>query len=117
MTATDLGSIDAIAESLMEVETPEEEERDDEFEADADEAEVDEAEAEEAEAETDDDDHDGEEVQEEPSQQLYTVKVDGKPKEVTLDELTRGYSGQQYIQQNLEQMAAAKKEMQAQYQH
>lgn len=62
------------------------------------------------------DDQEDQEANEEPAQQLYTVKVDGKTKQVTLDELTRGYSGQAYIQQGMEQLATAKKQMQEMYQ-
>ncbi len=46
------------------------------------------------------------EVQQEP---LYTVKVDGKEKQVSLDELTRGYSGQEYIQKGMAENAEARK--------
>lgn len=46
--------------------------------------------------------------QEQP--QSFTVKVDGKEISVTLDDLKRSYSGQAYIQQGMQQAAAAKKE-------
>ena len=46
------------------------------------------------------------EVEQEP---LYTVKVDGKEKQVSLDELTRGYSGQEYIQKGMAENAEARK--------
>ena len=42
-------------------------------------------------------------------EQLYTVKVDGVLKEVTLDELTRDYSGQAYIQQQCKTLQNLKK--------
>ena len=48
------------------------------------------------------------EVEQEP---LYTVKVDGKEKQVSLDELTRGYSGQEYIQKGMAENAEARKEV------
>lgn len=80
------------------------------------------AEAEEVEAEDSadtaqqDDEEEEQEADEEPAQPTYTVKVDGKVKQVTLDELRRGYSGQAFIQQGMEQLAEARKAMQAEYQ-
>ena len=120
--ATDLGSVEAIAASIVDAPIEEEiaaEELTDEVEADEVEAEeVDETlDADDADDGEEYDEPEAEEVQEEPAHgELYTVKVDGKTKQVTLDELTRGYSGQAYIQQNLEQVAEAKKAMQQQYQ-
>jgi len=59
-----------------------------------------------------DDDEDVEveinEAPEEPA--LYTVKVDGEESEVTLEELTRGYSGQKYIQKGMSEVAEQKKQ-------
>ena len=80
-----------------------------------------EAEAEEVEAEADaeaseDDEEEEPAADEEPDQPSYTVKVDGKVKQVTLDELRRGYSGQAFIQQGMEQLAEARKAMQTEYQ-
>lgn len=40
---------------------------------------------------------------------VYTVKVDGKEKQVHLDELLRGYSGQEYIQKGMAENAEARK--------
>ena len=40
---------------------------------------------------------------------LYTVKVDGKEKQVPMDELLRGYSGQEYIQKGMAENAEARK--------
>lgn len=116
---TDPTSIDAVAASIINapVQEPEQDEiQDAEIveETEAEEAEVAQAEDDESEA-VEYDDQEGEEVLEQPAPQLYTVKVDGKTKQVTLDELTRGYSGQAYIQQNLESLAAAKKQMQQEY--
>lgn len=54
-----------------------------------------------------------EEPEEEP--QMFTVKVDGNELEVNLDELKRGYSGQQYIQQQMNKVAASRKEAEAIY--
>lgn len=118
---TDTSSIDAVAASLMEspeVEAPEaeiveasdEDEADEQLEADDDTTEdnADDVEDEEEDIEQDDE-------PEEPEQALFTVKVDGKPKQVTLTELQRGYSGQAFINQNLETLAQAKKQMQEEY--
>ncbi len=40
----------------------------------------------------------------------YTVKVDGKTEQVTLEALTRSYSGQAYIQKGMQEAASARKE-------
>lgn len=40
---------------------------------------------------------------------VYSVKVDGKEKQVSLDELKRGYSGQEYIQKGMAENAEARK--------
>jgi len=62
----------------------------------------------------DDDTEDDTDLDEEP-EQLYSVKVYGDEKKVTLDELRRGYSGQQAIQQGMQQVASAKKEVEQVY--
>lgn len=48
-------------------------------------------------------------VQEEPT--YFTVKVDGEERQVDLDELTRGYSGQKYIQKGMAENAETKKQL------
>ena len=50
------------------------------------------------------------EVQEEP---LYTVKINGEERQVNLEELTRGYSGQKYIQESMAENAKMRKEADA----
>lgn len=57
-----------------------------------------------------------EEVSEEPSQELYTVTVDGEQREVPLDELLRGYSGQGYVQKGMKDNAEKAKSIEAQQQ-
>lgn len=57
------------------------------------------------EAETDEDT----EAEPEPAPAKYTVKVDGKEVAVTLEELTRDYSGQAYIQKGMQEAAEARK--------
>lgn len=58
-----------------------------------------------------DDQDDTGDDEEEPLTNLHTVKVNGETKEVTLDELKRGYSGQQYIQQGMERNAQQEKSL------
>ena len=63
-------------------------------------------------------DSDDEDLIEEPSQEepeLHFVKVNGQEKQVTLDDLKQGYSGQEYVQQGMQEVAAAKKEAEAVY--
>lgn len=50
-----------------------------------------------------------------PEEPLYSVKVDGEPRDVTLDELLRGYSGQEYVQEGMKKAAALKKEAENAY--
>ena len=119
---TDTSSIDAVAASIMEApeaEAPEEEiveasdegEAEEQLEADDDTPEDNADDVEEDE----EDDIEQDDEPAEPDQALFTVKVDGKPKQVTLSELQRGYSGQAFINQNLETLAQAKKQMQEEY--
>ena len=129
MDNTTDGTIDAVAASLIEqpsqvedAEIIEDDAAEQVSEDDTEEVSAEDDAAEEAVEEDGDepsdeyDDQEDQEATEEPAQQLYTVKVDGKTKQVTLDELTRGYSGQAYIQQGMEQLASAKKQMQEMYQ-
>ena len=60
---------------------------------------------------------DPEETPAEPEKpKLYTVKVDGKELEVTLEDLTRSFSGQAYIQAKMQETAAAKKQAEQTFQ-
>lgn len=69
-------------------------------------------EAPEADEATEADEIEGEqEADEQP--QMFTVTVDGAQKEVTLDELTRGYAGQEYIQKGMTDAAQKRKEAEA----
>lgn len=54
------------------------------------------------------DESDSDDSDEEP--QAYTVRVDGKEVEVNLDELKRGYSGQSYINAQMQNVAETRKE-------
>lgn len=102
----------------VEKEQPEEdsyEEADDEIDAeveDVDPDEVNEVDDEETEEDDENEYEDAEEddESEDPVGELHTVKVDGEDKQVTLEELKRGYSGQQYVQKGMQQAAEVKKE-------
>ena len=63
----------------------------------------------------DDDDEEAEEADEEPAETLYTVKVDGQERQVSLDELRRGYSGQEYIQGQMRTVAEGRKQIEQLY--
>lgn len=101
-----------------EVETTEPEEAeaetDDVEETDEVEAE-DDAEDAEAEEEASDEDEENDDGQKELPQTLK-VKVDGEEVEVTLDDLKRSYSGQAYIQKQMQEAAATRKQLQAETQ-
>ena len=99
---------DAFDEDVKEEETEEASELEDsEEEPEGEEAEYDEAEEE--------DDEDTDEA-EESAPELYTVKVDGKEERVSLDELKRGYSGQQYVQKGMQEAANLRKQAELVYQ-
>jgi hypothetical protein len=62
-----------------------------------------------------DNDYEENAVQESDSD-LISVKVNGQIKNVTLDELKQGYSGQEYVQQGMQENAQMKKEVEGVYQ-
>ena len=125
-TALDGDNIDAVAASLINM-PPKEDEADEAAteRAQADEAtaqdgeESDAGQADEAETDGDPDDAedetDADDGAEEPAEQLYTVKVNGRDLQVPLNELLRGYSGQAYIQQGMENVAKARQEVEQVY--
>jgi len=102
----------------VEAEQPEEdlvedtEEEEDAEVEDVDPDEVNEVDDEETEEDNENEYEDAEEddESEDPVGELHTVKVDGEDKQVTLEELKRGYSGQQYVQKGMLQAAEVKKE-------
>lgn len=53
------------------------------------------------------------EVEIEPTERMYTVKVDGEFREVTEQQLTQSYSGQQKIQQDMRDLAEQRKAVEA----
>jgi hypothetical protein len=124
-TATDQaapGSIDAALSKFFASEEPEtteteaetvaEEEDQSTEEVGDDEPEDADGDGSEEDAEGQDAEDDGEEYDE---SQLVTVKIDGKTQQVTLRELKRGYSGQQYVQQGMQQAAQARKQAEEVY--
>lgn len=116
-TALNGNDIDAVAASLIEGPQQEDETTDEELvqaEADAqDQPETDEADTEEVAAADEDEGSDEGEAdaeEEDTAEQLYTVKVNGRDKQVPLSELLRGYSGQAYIQEGMQRVAEAKQQ-------
>jgi hypothetical protein len=79
-------------------------------EADENENSEDEAEYEPDESDDEDDAAEQDDGDEKPA--AYTVKVDGVDTEVTLDDLTRSYSGQAYIQKGMQETAEGRKQFQ-----
>lgn len=99
------------AETEKPDETPEDEP---EAEASQDDApETSEAATDEAEDNSTEPDDDDTEDADQQAPQTFSVKVDGKDVEVTLDDLKRSYSGQGYIQKGMQEAAEAKKQAQA----
>lgn len=68
---------------------------------------------EEYESDDEDEDYDDEETEASSEDQSFTVKVDGELKTVTLDELKRGYSGQQYVQKGMQEVAEQRKQFES----
>ena len=70
---------------------------------------------------SDDDDEDDAEDEDEDADEanktepVYTIKVDGTEKQVTLSELKRGYSGQQFVQKGMQEAAAQRKQAEEVY--
>ncbi len=83
--------------------TPETEAQEEQPEIETTEVEAEAEQSDDAEAEAETDDADAPPEKEQPER--YTVKVDGEPVKVTLDELKRGYAGQAYIQQRMQAVA------------
>lgn len=119
MTEHAIGSIDAVADSLIEA--PEVEET---IEDEVVNEQVDDVDQQEESEPTDDvSEHDNEDVEQDDEELgssteelFYRVKVDGEEQEVSLDELTRSYSGQKYIQKGMQEAAEARKAVESEYQ-
>lgn len=69
----------------------------------------------EEEADDEDEVEDSEEEADQVSPEMISVKVDGEEIQVTLDDLKRGYSGQQYVQRGMQEAAALRKEAEQVY--
>jgi hypothetical protein len=63
--------------------------------------------------ESDDEDYTAEESEGDEQPAAYTVKIDGVETKVTLEDLTRSYSGQAYIQKGMQETAEGRKQFQA----
>lgn len=121
-TALD-GSIDAVAASLIDGPQPQEDETTEELEQSAGDDAQDQPEASEDVSDDDTseevdegaDESDADVDEDEPAEQLYTVKVDGRDQQVPLSELLRGYAGQAYIQKGMREVAAVKQQIAAAY--
>jgi len=115
--ATEPMSFEQMAESLIEPEAEEEAQDDHAETTDAPDTQEDQTEDgdDDRDAEDADDgeqDDEDEETEVESEAQTFTVKVDGKEEQVSLEELQRGYSGQKYIQQGMQEVAEARKQVQ-----
>lgn len=113
------GSIESAISSIIEPEVVENEETIDETESTEEES-TDETEVEDSETEVTDEQSDDTEYEESDGQDteevetskepVYTVKIDGTEKQVTLSELKRGYSGQEYVQKGMQEAAQQRKQ-------
>ena len=122
-TITDIDS--ALTSMLMPEETTEEvieeSQETEEISAEAEVAddvevvEEDVTEEEEIEASYSEDDEDPIEEASQQEPERYSVKVNGQEEQVSLDDLKQGYSGQKYVQQGMQDVAAQKKEAEAVY--
>jgi len=79
-------------------------------EVEVEEEDVTEEEAEEIEASDSEDDEDPIEEASQQEPERYSVKVNGQEEQVSLDDLKQGYSGQKYVQQGMQDVAAKRKE-------
>jgi hypothetical protein len=77
----------------------------------------DESDDEESEDESDDEEEDEKEDTDSAGKQdpVFTVKIDGTDKQVTLSELKRGYSGQQFVQKGMQEAAGQRKQAEEVY--
>lgn len=117
MDTTELDSFDSAVEGLLAPQPEAEEveaEAVEESEAEEVEAELEEVEESEDDSEEEDEYEDTDEA-EAAAPDLYTVKVDGKEEQVSLDDLKRGYSGQKYVQKGMQEAAAMRKQVEEVY--
>lgn len=121
------GSIESAVSAMIAPESVENEETDTNEVAESEETnDTEEANAEseddseESEDSNDDDEDDAEDEEEDAdeankTEPVYTIKVDGTEKQVTLSELKRGYSGQQFVQKGMQEAAAQRKQAEEVY--
>jgi len=112
------GTIESAIAKLIQPEEPEVEETEGELEEDQEQPEAEdesESEYDEDESEPEEDEEDAEEDEEDSAPDLYTVKVDGKEVQVSLEDLKRGYSGQQYVQKGMQEAAQLRKQAEEAY--
>jgi hypothetical protein len=122
------GSLDSAISAMIEPESVENEDNDTEIDNSEDENETEESSAEtdeesdedEDEPSDDDSDDDAEDEEEDTDSAgkqdpVFTVKIDGTDKQVTLSELKRGYSGQQFVQKGMQEAASQRKQAEEVY--
>lgn len=110
---------------MIEPESVENEDNDTEIDESEDESETEESNAEtedesdedDSEEESDEDAEDEEEDTDSAGKQdpVFTVKIDGTDKQVTLSELKRGYGGQQFVQKGMQEAASQRKQAEEVY--
>lgn len=112
------GTIESAIAKLIQPEELEVEETEGELEEDQEQPEAEdepESENDDDESEPEEDEEDAEEDEEDSTPELYTVKVDGKEVQVSLEDLKRGYSGQQYVQKGMQEAAQLRKQAEEAY--
>lgn len=126
------GSIESAISAMIEPESVENKENDTIEESDnsTEDNEVDETEtdtesdddSDESESADDSEDEDEDDVEDDndtgkadKSDPVFTIKVDGTEKRVTLSELKRGYSGQEYVQKGMQEAASQRKQAEEVY--
>ena len=120
------GSLNSAVSAMIEPEgvenednsTNEDDESEEETEESGAEAEDESEESdEESEDESDEDAEDEEEDTDSAGKQdpVFTVKIDGTDKQVTLSELKRGYGGQQFVQKGMQEAASQRKQAEEVY--
>lgn len=108
------GAIASLINEPQEVEEVESEEESEDVDTEVDTSDEEEEPSEEDDSEEEADEDDAEEA-EDSEPEAYTVKVDGKEQQVTLEELKRGYSGQQYVQKGMQEAANLRKQAEQVY--
>lgn len=117
MDTTELDSFDRAVEGLLAPQPEAVEVEDEVVEESEAEVEAELEEVEESEDYSEEDDYEDAEEAEESAPVLYTVKVDGKEEQVSLDDLKRGYSGQKYVQKGMQEAASLRKQAEEVYAH